>query len=464
MSATASRPSHPTLPSLLRDGGYRTANSANGIAAGGRGSGRCGRVMRSSGNYDGAVDYFSHIDTTGQHDLWDNDTEVFRPGYYPDMITERAVEYIRSSARGPDPFYLHLNYTLPHWPWEGRGDIEVSEAITRAMREGGGWGLFHFDGGSLDKYREMVEILDDCISQVLAALEDNGLADDTIVVFTSDNGGERFGFMWPLVGEKGDLEEGGIRVPLIIRWPAAIRNAQVTHEPVITMDLTATLLDVAGVSAAATHPLDGDSLVPWLTGDTPRAPRDLIWRTRHQGAVRRGRYKLLYDRSRDGCGRGSLHRSGRKPVSSMWPMLGGRRLTSPPRILNWPRSFSRCGTLTTRRSFRTLASLALRMSGRRRADLTDSVSARSDRDLLRTAPGLRTAPVRPSRSGVWATTLTDRFRGPPQRRAGRLLRAGQVRLGHTLPPVPALFVDPHDQRYVCIGHAIDPGEVAEEVS
>ena len=72
-----------------------------------------------------------------------------------------------------------------------------------------------------------------------------GQSDNTIVVFGSDNGGERFAFLWPFVGEKGDLEEGGIRVPLIVRWPAALRGGQVTDEPAVTMDLTATLIDAA---------------------------------------------------------------------------------------------------------------------------------------------------------------------------------------------------------------------------
>jgi arylsulfatase A-like enzyme len=289
---------HPTLPSLLRDAGYATAMY---------GKWHCGWLPwfhprqagydEFFGNLDGAVDYFSHVDTRGQHDLYENETEVFEGGYYPDLITQRAVDYLARERSTDEPFFLHLNYTLPHWPWEGPEDRELSDRITAGMQAGTGWGLFHFDGGSLDKYREMVEALDAAVGRVLAALDEQGLREDTIVVFASDNGGERFAFLWPFVGEKGDLEEGGIRVPLIVRWPAALAGGQTTDVPVITMDLTATLLDAAGAQPSPEHPLDGGSLLPWLIdGATPPA-RDLLWRTRGQGALRRGRFKLLYDRA-----------------------------------------------------------------------------------------------------------------------------------------------------------------------
>lgn len=88
--------------------------------------------------------------------------------------------------------------------------------------------------------------MDAGIGRVLAALAEAGRAEQTIVVFTSDNGGERWSKNWPLVGEKGDLAEGGIRVPLILRWPAAVAGGQVTDEPVHTLDLTAMLLDAGG--------------------------------------------------------------------------------------------------------------------------------------------------------------------------------------------------------------------------
>src|SRR5690606_1557084 len=108
--------------------------------------------------------------------------------------------------------------------------------------------------------------------------------------------GERYAFLWPFVGEKGDLEEGGIRVPLIVRWPRALPAGQVSEVPVVTMDLTATLLDAGGTAPEPEYPLDGVTLLPWLVDGAAAPERDLLWRTRQQGAVRRGQFKLLYDR------------------------------------------------------------------------------------------------------------------------------------------------------------------------
>lgn len=289
-------PEHPTLASLLRDAGYRTAMF---------GKWHCGWLpwfspLRSGwevffGNLDGAMDYFSHIDTLGEPDLYEGEVPVEEAGYYTEIVSRRAAEWI-AERRPEEPFYLQVNYTAPHWPWEGPQDEATSAQVTAAAGDGALKALFHFEGGSLDVYRRMVEALDAGVGTVLDALEARGVADDTIVVFASDNGGERYGFLWPFVGEKGDCEEGGIRVPLILRWPAAVAPGQVSDEPVISMDLTATLLDAAGTAAHPDYPLDGASLLPWLLDGEPSPERDLVWRTREQGAVRRGAFKLLYDR------------------------------------------------------------------------------------------------------------------------------------------------------------------------
>jgi arylsulfatase A-like enzyme len=287
---------HPTLPSLLRDGGYATAMF---------GKWHCGFLPWFSplrigfdtffGNLDGAMDYFSHIDTAGLPDLYEGETPIEEYGYYTEMISHRASDYIRSHEQDR-PFYLQVNYTAPHWPWEGPTDRATSEKVTAAMARDPLTALFHFEGGSLSTYRSMVQAMDEGIAEILDALAETGQTDDTIVIFSSDNGGERFAFLWPFVGEKGDLEEGGIRVPLIVRWPSAIRPGQVSDEPVVTMDLTATLIDAAGLRPDPAYPLDGVSILPWLVDAEPLPERDLLWRTREQGAIRRGSYKLLYDR------------------------------------------------------------------------------------------------------------------------------------------------------------------------
>lgn len=287
---------HPTLPSMLRDAGYRTAMF---------GKWHCGWLPWFSpvkagfevfyGNLDGAMDYFSHIDTAGLPDLYEGEVLVDEVGYYTHLVTDRAVRFI--TERGADePYYVQVNYTAPHWPWEGPDDQAVSDRVTAAMAENPLSALFNYDGGSLEKYRELVEVMDAGIGEILDAIEAGGAERDTIVVFMSDNGGERFSFMWPFVGEKGDLEEGGIRVPYILRWPSAIAGGQVTTHPADTMDVTATVLDAAGVAPYPDYPLDGVSLVAWLTEGAQPPQRDLLWRTQEQGAIRRGDFKLLIDR------------------------------------------------------------------------------------------------------------------------------------------------------------------------
>ncbi|MDA8370275.1 MAG: sulfatase-like hydrolase/transferase [Nocardiopsaceae bacterium] len=286
---------HPTLSSLLADTGYETAMF---------GKWHCGWLPWYSplrigfqtffGNLDGAIDYFEHVNTIGEHDLYEGETPVEQAGYYTSMISERAAEFV--AADHGKPFYVQLNYTAPHWPWEGPGDRETGRQIRRRYDQD--WShspLMHLDGGSLAKYGELVEAMDEGIGRVLAALAAAGRSDTTIVVFTSDNGGERWAKNWPFVGEKGDLTEGGIRVPLILRWPAVVAARQVSDHPVITMDWTATLIDAAGTAPAPDWPLDGVSLLAWLADGAAFPAHDLFWRTSNQGALRRGRFKYLYD-------------------------------------------------------------------------------------------------------------------------------------------------------------------------
>jgi len=189
-----------------------------------------------------------------------------------------------------------VNYTAPHWPWEGPNDIETSRRVTKAQLEGTFTGIFDYEGGSLETYRSMVKALDDGVGEIVKALDETGQRDNTIFIFTSDNGGERYAFLWPFVGEKGDLEEGGIRVPFIIRWPEVINSGMSSEEISTTMDWTATLLEACGVENHPNYPLDGTSLLSWLTEGKRPSERSLLWRTRRQGAVRRGPWKLLHDR------------------------------------------------------------------------------------------------------------------------------------------------------------------------
>jgi arylsulfatase A-like enzyme len=127
----------------------------------------------------------------------------------------------------------------------------------------------------------------------MRALETAGLANNTLVIFTSDNGGERFSYEWPLSGSKGDLLEGGIRVPAIVRWPGVVPVAQSTQQVAIGMDWTATILAAAGVKPVSEYPLDGENLLPVIRKVVPVHDRTLFWRMKNQDAVRSGNWKYV---------------------------------------------------------------------------------------------------------------------------------------------------------------------------
>ncbi|MGW1734542.1 sulfatase family protein [Streptomyces sp. NPDC001999] len=283
-------PTHPTLASLLRGVGYATALI---------GKWHCGYLPDYSptksgwdeffGNFGGALEYYSKLGLAGEYDLYEGDAEYKDLRYYTRILTERASEYVQRDH--DKPWLLNLNFTTPHWPWIAEGDTAESAEIVRRIRAGGLAGLFHADGGSVAKYKQMVEDLDRSVGEVLKALERSGQAEDTLVFFASDNGGERFSYQWPLSGNKSSLQEGGIRVPAVLRWPARIDPRQVSGLPVFSPDWTATLLELGGARPDPAYPLDGISLAGYLLrGEEPKE-RDLFWRVRGERALRRGDWK-----------------------------------------------------------------------------------------------------------------------------------------------------------------------------
>jgi arylsulfatase A-like enzyme len=229
-------PEIPTLPSLLRDAGYATAL----IGKWHLGYPPAFGPLRSGydefyGIMAGGVDYFTHASTRGEHDLYVGEDEHVEPGYLTDLLSQRAVRHVKqraAAARAGSPFFLSLHHTAPHWPWETRDD----EALARQLPN-----LAHLEGGSVATYLRMIHHMDEGIGALMRALDAERLLDDTLVVFTSDNGGERFSDNWPLVGGKMDLTEGGIRVPWVAHWPRVIAPGRTSTQHCMTMDWSATL-------------------------------------------------------------------------------------------------------------------------------------------------------------------------------------------------------------------------------
>jgi arylsulfatase A-like enzyme len=285
-------PSHPTLPSLLRKAGYRTA------LVGKWHLGDDARFSPLRHGYDsfygftpGGMDYFRHQagrtpGRPGHAALLDGDRPTGDVGYLTDLLSERAVTEVARGHASDQPLFLSLHYTAPHWPWEGREDQAMSDALAD---------LQHKDGGSIATYHRMIAAMDEGIGRVLAALEQHGMTRDTIVIFTSDNGGERFSDTWPFSGQKTELLEGGIRVPFFVRWPARIAAGSRSEQVNISMDWVPTLLAAAGAAPHPDYPSDGLNLLPQITGAAAAVPRRLFWRYKAgaQAALREGDWKYL---------------------------------------------------------------------------------------------------------------------------------------------------------------------------
>ncbi len=239
------------------------------------------------GVVQGAADYIRHTmirqGESSSQGLFAGDEETLRPGYMTDLLGDEAVRLIEGIS--DQPLFLSLHFTAPHWPWEGRHDRATADNLTDTR---------HHDGGSLETYKEMVEAMDQNVGKVLAALERTGHANNTIVIFTSDNGGERFSDTWPYVGLKGELLEGGIRVPLFVRWKNSIAPGSRSAQVATTMDFLPTLV-AAGGGEPRDAQFDGLNLLPQLVEGERAVERTLFWRfkTGSQAAVREGDWKYL---------------------------------------------------------------------------------------------------------------------------------------------------------------------------
>lgn len=235
---------------------------------------------------DGNLVYTTHMG----HDepAYDADNPILRGGqpveeheYLTDALTREAVDFIGRHQR--KPFFLYLAYNAVHSPLQG--------ADAYMARFG------HIDDIHRRIFAAMLGNLDDSVGAVLAKLRETGLEEDTLVFFLSDNGGptrELTSSNLPLRGEKGDVYEGGIRVPFMVQWKGRLPEGQVFEDPVIALDIFGTAAAVAGAPLPKNRPIDGVDLMPYLTGSRSGQPHEvLFWRMNQRTAVRVGDWKLL---------------------------------------------------------------------------------------------------------------------------------------------------------------------------
>jgi arylsulfatase A-like enzyme len=245
------------------------------------------------GILSGAADYIDHrpFNKYGEllfkgdlHVLYENNTPVNRDGYLTDLITESAISFIEQQHE--KPFFISIQYTAPHWPWQIPGSDPVADTTSLTT-------------GSKEDYAHMLINLDENIGKLLDAVKANDYEKNTLIILTSDNGGEIYSNDKPFKGKKLQLWEGGIRVPALVRWPGKTAPGTESNQPAITMDWTATILDVASYPHLKELDLDGISLKEHFTNPEEITDRIFYWRTsnRLQGnALRKGNWKYLQTR------------------------------------------------------------------------------------------------------------------------------------------------------------------------
>jgi arylsulfatase A-like enzyme len=304
-------PDVPTLAEALKDAGYHTGLVGKwhlGAAEGARPADR--GFDESFGHLGGAFDFYSHliwgaanreVVRNGKkgigflvHDLWENGEEVWRDGEYAtEMFGERAVQFVRKSARREEPFFLYLAFNAPHHPMHAPNKYKERFPDLKADRQ---------------IMAAMISAMDDQIGSVMDELERQGVRDNTIVLFMSDNGPSRQSRNWldgsidwyyggssgQLTGHKFSLFEGGVRVPAIMSWPSQIPAGQVLDGLALGMDVFPTVMSAAGIDASG-YTLDGQDLLPMVTAQagSPHQDEDIFWEIGVQTAVRRGDWKLV---------------------------------------------------------------------------------------------------------------------------------------------------------------------------
>lgn len=279
-----------TFPRLLKDAGYATALFGK-WHLGSRADFSPTRhgFDEFFGFRSAALDYYSHVNEAGKHDLFENDRPVKVDGYITDELARRTISFIDRHAA--EPFFIDVAFNATHWPFhppDRSSPPPLPKGENLAIVEK--WA----EEGTRADYVRMLERADRAIGEILAALDRHKLTGNTLVIFTSDNGGEWLSRMTPLSHRKGSLYEGGIRVPCILQWPGKLAAGTTSSQVAITMDLTATILAAAG--ANADRQLDAIDLVPLLAGGKT-VERTLYWRSPFENntekALRSGKWKWI---------------------------------------------------------------------------------------------------------------------------------------------------------------------------
>lgn len=232
----------------------------------------------------GNANYYTHEEIGGRSQLVHNGATDSRKGYLTDLFTQAAIDWLKSRSR---PFFLYLPYNAPHVPIQDPDEFDPKTGMAPVRDR------------QRPAYSKMVARMDRGIGEVLRRLDAMGAADNTLVFFMSDNGGDPNGRNAPYRGAKSRLWEGGIRVPCCIRWPSALPAGLTVSQVALTMDILPTVLAATGVAPPRGRRLDGIDLLPYLKAGRPPVSRTVFWRYKRlaarRKAVRSGDWKYIDD-------------------------------------------------------------------------------------------------------------------------------------------------------------------------
>jgi arylsulfatase A-like enzyme len=249
------------------------------------------------GLLSGDGDHYSHICRGGTKDWWHNNHLEMEKGYTATLLTDHSVDFIEKNKE--KPFFLYLAHLAIHFPWQGPDDPPHRTEGKNWGKDK--WGIIPDEKNVRPHVRAMIESVDKSVQRVIDALEKNGLAENTLVVFMSDNGGylyygprfKNISSNGKLRGQKSQVYEGGHRVPCIVSWPGKIKPNQVSHEKVMTMDFFPTIARLAGAPLPTRQKVDGVDISRLLIKGKPIKKRTLFWWKDKARAVRRGPWKLV---------------------------------------------------------------------------------------------------------------------------------------------------------------------------
>ncbi len=245
----------------------------------------------------GTIDYFYHNEPTGEPVLYENFKQVRRDGYFTDLITDGAVDFLHTQP-ADEPLFLYLPYTAPSAPFQHPDHKPDRPKISHK------WDSQDWQKGDRDTLRLIIQRLDQGVGKVLEALESTGRAENALVIFCSDNGAYPIAASnAPFRGHASELFEGGIHVACMARWPGRLPVGTIDDRHTLTFDLTASILAAAGCTPRQDRPLDGIDVLGQIASGQPAVPRTLFWRSRRADrtwkAVRQGNLKYLWRQDGD---------------------------------------------------------------------------------------------------------------------------------------------------------------------